>query len=348
MLAFLFFCVSTVNAQLTDVVTTGVTRPNGMIINGNYLYISEYTGNRISKIDITATNPTVTNVIAASGAYGIALDGNDLYIAESSGNKISKIDITATNPTKIDVVTTGISVPTGLIIIGNYLYIAQDNGTGKISKIDITATGTTATDVIASGLGRPYGLAVYGNDLYIAEFSGNKVSKFDITATNPTMTDVVTGLNSPEGLVLNGNDLYIAELDGNKISKIDITATNPTATDVIAGLNGPSGLIFNGDDLYISEFTGNKISKYIDLTLSMDKYALENMNALKVYPNPTTNSIKITNLNKVENYAIYNVLGMEINRGAIASGEKINVQNFTNGIYFLKFDNGTISKFIKE
>ena len=260
-LAIFILSINKINAQLNDVVTTGLNTPNGIIFNGNDLYIAEYKGNKISKIDITATNPTVTDVIAVNSAYGIILNGNDLYIAEYHGNKISKIDI---------------------------------------------------------------------------------------TATNPVATDVVTGLNNPEGIVLNGNDLYISEFSGNKILKIDITETNPVATDIITGLNNPSGLVFNGNDLYISEFSGNKISKYTNLTLAINNHSLENVKTLKVYPNPTTNFIKITNLTKIENYVIYNVLGLEINRGVTSKDEKINVQNLIDGIYLLKFENSNILKFIKN
>ena len=77
-LAIFILSINKINAQLNDVVTTGLNTPNGIIFNGNDLYIAEYNGNKISKIDITATNPTVTDVIAVNSAYGIILNGNDL------------------------------------------------------------------------------------------------------------------------------------------------------------------------------------------------------------------------------------------------------------------------------
>jgi len=38
----------------------------------------------------------------------------------------------------------------------------------------------------------------------------------------------------------------------------------------------------------------------------------------------------------------------EIKKGIIADNEQIDISNFTNGMYFLKFKNGNTIKFIKE
>ncbi|MDA9057623.1 T9SS type A sorting domain-containing protein, partial [Flavobacteriaceae bacterium] len=146
---------------------------------------------------------------------------------------------------------------------------------------------------------------------------------------------------------LNGNDLYITENSGNKISKIDITATTPTTTtDVVTGLNGPSELLLNGSDLYITEVSGNKILK-IDLsTLSINKNILNSKE--QIYPNPSTNFIRISNLKAKGSYIIYNVLGAEVKNGTIDLEEIIEVQNLKNGIYLLKLYNGSTLKFLKE
>lgn len=258
----LFFMIQEKSyAQATNVVT-GLNSPYALAFNGNDLYIAEYYGNKISKIDITNSAPTAIDVVTGlNQPMSIVLKGNELYIAEYGANKVSKIDITASSPTVVDVVT-GLTVPSVLAFNGNELYIAENNG-NKISKIDITASVITAVDVI-TGLQNVSDFIFNGNDLYISESSGNKVSKIDITTTAPTATAIVTGLNNPSALTLKGNDLYIAEYNSNKISKIDITASSPTAIDVVIGLSGPVALLFKDNSLYIAEYIANKISKFID------------------------------------------------------------------------------------
>jgi hypothetical protein len=56
---FLFIGITNLNAQATDVVT-GLNGPFALVLNGNDLYIAKFNGNKISKIDITATTPTAT------------------------------------------------------------------------------------------------------------------------------------------------------------------------------------------------------------------------------------------------------------------------------------------------
>ena len=80
-------CVK-ISAQTTDVVT-GLDNPNFIKVKNNELYISEFTGNKISKIDLNAITPTTTDVITnVIDPYGIQFNGNDLYISESNEFKI--------------------------------------------------------------------------------------------------------------------------------------------------------------------------------------------------------------------------------------------------------------------
>ena len=90
----LFIGITNLNAQATDVVT-GLNKPYALVLNGNDLYISEFNGNKISKIDITDATPTAIVVVTGlSSPTGLAISGNDLYISEYLANKISKIQIT--------------------------------------------------------------------------------------------------------------------------------------------------------------------------------------------------------------------------------------------------------------
>jgi hypothetical protein len=71
-------------------------------------------------------------------------------------------------------------------------------------------------------------------------------------------------------------------------------------------------------------------------------------NTIKVYPNSASTAITISGLRNQEDYRIYDSLGAEIMKGTISNDEKIEIQNISNGFYFLKFKNGVSLKFIKE
>ena len=84
-----------------------------------------------------------------------------------------------------------------------------------------------------------------------------------------------------------------------------------------------------------------------DATLGLTTNA-ETNSSLNLYPNPSNSYINISGLKKNENYIICNTNGTEVKHGNIFNQEKINIQNLTNGIYFLKFENGSAFKFIKK
>ena len=277
---------------------------------------------------------------------GILLNGNELYIAETDAGKISKINITDSSPIITEVIT-GLNDPQGILLNGNDLYIAE-LGSGKVSKIDISNSSPISTDVV-TGLDQPICLLLNGNDLYITEAGGGKISKINITDNSPIVIDVVTGLNNPNQMELIGNEIYIAEYLSNKISKINITESSPIATTVETELNSPTGLAFDNNTtiLYISEIDGNKISKF-DFSLLSTSDILNLRNKISVYPNPSKYFIKIVGLNKNENYIIYNSLGVEITNGSVFNNQKININNLTNGLYVLKFENRNVIKFIKD
>ncbi|MBC8756893.1 T9SS type A sorting domain-containing protein [Kordia sp. YSTF-M3] len=153
-------------------------------------------------------------------------------------------------------------------------------------------------------------------------------------------------MNRAAAFALNGDDLYVSENQSGRVFKMGVTGTTYIMTDVAIGINDPYGLAVNNTDLYIAESGSNKISKVNITPLSVDEYILKPR--IQLYPNPATNYIQLSNFPKNENYTIYNISGAKIKRSNISNNEKIDIQNLTNGLYFLKFDNGITLKFIKE
>lgn len=70
--------------------------------------------------------------------------------------------------------------------------------------------------------------------------------------------------------------------------------------------------------------------------------------SVKLYPNPVQNELTIKNSNS-QTVIIVNVLGDEVGRYSIKSNQQIiDVSNLHKGIYFMKFENGSSLKLIKE
>ena len=89
-----------------------------------------------------------------------------------------------------------------------------------------------------------------------------------------------------------------------------------------------------------------EIELFANTTLSINEFAQKNL--IKLFPNPTTDFIQISGLIKDEKYSVSNISGSVIKKEIITNNAKIDVRDFSNGLYFLKFDNGNTIKFIKK
>ncbi len=155
----------------------------------------------------------------------------------------------------------------------------------------------------------------------------------------------MVGLDRPTGICLAGNLLFISEYFGNKISTKDISDGGTTATDLVTGLNGPSDVAISGRTLYITETDAHKIVK-IENVLGIDEVALPNN--IKLFPNPSSDFMEVSNLLEASDYIIYSINGSEVGKGTLAPKSRINITTLANGTYFLRMDNGTTIKFIKD
>ncbi|WP_454047853.1 T9SS type A sorting domain-containing protein [Chryseobacterium sp. Marseille-Q8038] len=73
-------------------------------------------------------------------------------------------------------------------------------------------------------------------------------------------------------------------------------------------------------------------------------------NNFKIAPNPTSDYLQVLGLTKKSGFKVYNASGNLVKEGIINNNtEKINIQDLTSGIYFIKLDSGESSfKFVKK
>ena len=110
------------------------------------------------------------------------------------------------------------------------------------------------------------------------------------------------------------------------------------------------------DDIYINiKFTdwtssnhGGGFSYQRSTANSTNNIDFEVNSNINLFPNPAVDFVQISGLTKTKNYEVYNILGKRVLEGTISDNQKINIQNFTNGLYFLKLGNENILKLIKD
>ncbi|WP_340156329.1 T9SS type A sorting domain-containing protein [uncultured Winogradskyella sp.] len=71
------------------------------------------------------------------------------------------------------------------------------------------------------------------------------------------------------------------------------------------------------------------------------------MYQIQIY-NPTKDFLNFEGFNSNVNVTVYDVLGKQVLVKALSVGEKLDVSNLTNGIYTIKLNDKSSTKFIKE
>ncbi|WGD34044.1 T9SS type A sorting domain-containing protein [Olleya sp. YS] len=90
---------------------------------------------------------------------------------------------------------------------------------------------------------------------------------------------------------------------------------------------------------------GFKVS-ITDESLSVNTY--NSLSNIKLYPNPTSDFICVSNVLDNKNYSIYDITGKKVSSGQLNKDSKITVKKLQNGLYFLTIDNHQSLKFIKQ
>ncbi|MBU2008400.1 MAG: hypothetical protein KJ624_00900 [Chloroflexi bacterium] len=261
-----------------------LTLPVGVASGSGYLYITEFAGNRVRRVDLATgtittfaggtTVPTGDGGPAMeaqlSGPYGVAVDSGNLYIADTANNRVRRVNLAAGTITTV-----------------------AGNGTSGFG-----GDGGPATAAQLSG---PRSAALGSGNLYIADSGNNRVRRVDLaTGTITTLAGngavgsggdggpaTAAQLNNPIGLALGSGNLYIADSGNNRVRRVDLAtgtisifAGSGTAgfggdggPATAAQLNNPNALTLDSANLYISEGIGNRIRRVDLATGTMTTFA---------------------------------------------------------------------------
>lgn len=141
-------------------VVSNLSGPNGLTLNGNFLYISEAGsgGSRILRIDITETTPTPEVIVMGLSRPSLTVfDGLEMYFSQEGGGKVSKLAIVNPSFSNIGNICTnaipadlGGASPTGGTYSGPGV---TDDGNGETFTFDQNVAGGLGTYTVTYTLG---------------------------------------------------------------------------------------------------------------------------------------------------------------------------------------------------
>lgn len=105
----------------------GLQDPVDIAAKGNELYISEFLGNKISKINTLSPSPTKVDVVTGglNGPVALHFIGADLFVANFNSNKVSKVTVGQSLPISSTANVETVTNPYGLVFDGNEMYVSD-------------------------------------------------------------------------------------------------------------------------------------------------------------------------------------------------------------------------------
>ena len=250
---------------------------------------------------------------------------------------------------------------------GNYIFIGQEANQYKLYTID-SATGVIINSPVIWQNGVTYSALEFNNQnggklyglfrdvsyddyspVYGTYYTDLRLAEIDLETGDSTIIDpqisVISGYLP--GYAIGGlcfdqqTQTYIVRVQnetGGYLKLVSVYDSNIIASTAIS------------NDNYFYELQVDNFSFAVDAyNLSATNFNGENdLNNLKIYPNPTSSYIHISHGDELE-VILFDVLGKEINRGLFKG--KVDVSYLDKGIYFLKILDGVNSsthKIIKE
>lgn len=198
-------------------------------------------------------------------------------------------------------------------------------------------------------------LVFHENELYIA-IDDHGISKINISDSSHILTDIITDINVISMDFFN-DELYFEA--GSELKKLETINEATTAKTIFVATSaaGIAPIKFKGNELYFvrRKFFGSLGYRDIIRKLNMSTLSIENVDhislpTITLSPNPSSKEIVIHNLKEEEknDFKIFNTVGKLILQGEISNCEKINIENFNQGTYFIKIGNKYNLKFIKK
>src|SRR5271166_6271769 len=160
---------------------------------------------------------TVVNLTVLCALLHAQTPPETLYVSQVSGaSKVGKYDATTGAAINANFITTGLSNPFQLAVLGNNLFVVNQFNFG-VDEYNAT-TGALIKANFVSGMQRsPYGIAVSGNNLFVV--SGSTVGEYDATTGATINANFITGLSTPLGIAVSGNNLFVANQSGLNIGE---------------------------------------------------------------------------------------------------------------------------------
>ena len=186
-------------------ITTGLSGPGHMAFDGTYVYVSNESGNLISKFK--AADQSAQGTIAVPSPRGICFDGTFLWVTSSSAGTL--VEINPASGSIVGTVSVGTS-PVDCCFDGTNVWCVNqgDNSISEINNGAVIGTYPVGTSPVA--------VCYDGKTIWTADNGSNTVTQLDLHGNRLGQYSVGT---SPSGLCFDGAQVWIAAKSSDELDR---------------------------------------------------------------------------------------------------------------------------------
>lgn len=193
----------------SQVLINTLNNPAGMTFKDGFLYVSDYSEQKVIKLDLAQSNPEPIDVtISAQNPNDLIFVGDILYYSSNPHDRVYSYDINSGTQIAETLVVLP-NGPIGLEYLDGYLYIVVPLGS-NIYRKDLTDENS-ALELVIDGappeLFHPLNLEIYENELYMANSYSSNILKVNL-ANEPYATEEVLELMGVKDLLIEDDVLY--------------------------------------------------------------------------------------------------------------------------------------------
>jgi len=198
-------------------------------------------------------------VIAGAALWVLSRDAcAQLYVTNMphGGGVVSEYNAETGELIKAELIT-GLTLPYGLAVRGNSLFVVDE--AGSVGKYNATTGAAINRSFITKGLGNPYTPALLGERLYVSNLgdgNGGMVLVYNAKTGAVINLNFITTLDVPGGLVLSGDKLFVSDLGLSNVGEYNADTGDAINANLITGLAAPAGLAITGNTLYVADNNG--------------------------------------------------------------------------------------------
>lgn len=216
---------------------------------GDYAYISSFTADSLSIIDISdPENPELRGVLIDStnmnGASGIYVTSKYAYVSGFQSDSLAIVDISdKSNPVLVGslIDATNMNGTRSLVVYGNSAFVTGVTS-NSLAIIDISDPANPELEgalIDAVNMDSPNDIIIEGDVAYIASTGSNSLSIIDISdKTSPTLLGSIldgTNLSGAIHVAISGKHAFVACLNGDSLTAIDVS--DPTTPTLVSSLS---------------------------------------------------------------------------------------------------------------